>query len=336
MDLNTLWFLILAGLLAVYVVLDGYDLGIGVIHLFTTDRKQRERFLALVGPRWDGNEVWLIIAGGVLFAVFPRVYAVLLSGFYPYFVVLLFAFIVRGLALGLRDAYDSAVWQRFTDVCFGCASLLVIVLVGIVGANLARGVPTDKSGIVRADLGSSLDLPALCAALFVTALLAMHGALYAAMKSKADQQRYTQKWALGLWALTLVSAIPAVALNVNATGSITAKSHPTFFALVTALLIISLIYIPWTLRRAGYLRAFLSSCLSIALFLAWMAMLSFPRLVRSTADDSHSLTIYNAAATHAAMSVTLIIIVIAIPLAIAYSVFVHVMLDRSGEQRGGY
>lgn len=148
MDLNTLWFIILGALLAVYVVLDGYDLGIGIIHLFTADRKQRERFLALVEPYWDGNEVWLIIAGGVLFAVFPGAYAAPLSGFYPYFIVLLMAFIVRGLALGLHGAFSSSLWHRFMDVCLGVASLLAVALVGIIGAHLLRGVPADSSGLI--------------------------------------------------------------------------------------------------------------------------------------------------------------------------------------------
>jgi cytochrome d ubiquinol oxidase subunit II len=336
MDLNTLWFLILGGVLAVYVVLDGYDLGIGVIHLFTADRKQREQFLALVGPYWDGNEVWLIIAGGILFAVFPGAYAALLSGFYPYFVVLLMAFIVRGLALGLRDAFSSTLWHRFTDVCFGCASLLAVALVGIVGANLTRGVPADSNGIIRADLGNGLDLPALFAAVLAVALLAMHGSLYAAMKSQGDQRRYAEKWAFGMWALSLVLAVPAAALNVNTTAGMGAKSYPVFFALVVALLVMALIYIPWALRRARYTRTFLSSSLAIALLVASVAMLLFPRLVRSGVDDSHSLTIYNAAATQSAMLVTLVIIAIALPLAIAYSVFVRVMLERSSGPRGGY
>ncbi|OHB79578.1 MAG: cytochrome d ubiquinol oxidase subunit II, partial [Planctomycetes bacterium RBG_16_55_9] len=333
---NTLWFLILGGLLAVYIVLDGYDLGIGVIHLFTADRKQREHFLALVGPFWDGNEVWLIIGGGVLFAVFPRAYAALLSGFYPYFIVLLGAFIVRGLALGLRDAWISPLWHRLTDVCFGGASLLAIAFAGIVGANLARGVPTDKSGIIHSDLGSNLNLPTLLLAVLLVTLLATHGSLYAAMKSRADQRRYTENWAFGTWALTFVLAIPAVALNVNATGIMGAKSYPVFFALVTAALIMSFITIPWTLRRAQYRRAFLSSSLVIVLSVASVAMLLFPRLLRSGVDDGHSLTIYSAAATHSAMRIMLLIVAVAIPLAIAYTVFVRVTLERAEGRPGGY
>ncbi len=336
MDLNTLWFIILGALLAVYVVLDGYDLGIGVIHLFTADRKQREQFLALVEPYWDGNEVWLIIAGGVLFAVFPGAYAALLSGFYPYFVVLLMAFIVRGLALGLHDTFSSALWHRVMDVCLGVASLLVIALVGIIGAHLTRGVPADSSGIIRVDLGKGLDLPALLAAVLAVALLAMHGSLYAAMRSQVDQRRYAEKWAFGTWALALVSAVPAVALNVNTTANMGAKSHPVLFGVAVALLVAALIYIPWTLRRSGYTRAFLSSTVAIMLLVASVAMLLFPRLVRSAVDDSHSLTIYNAAATQPAMLVVLVIIAMALPFAIAYSVFVRVMLERSGGPRGGY
>jgi cytochrome d ubiquinol oxidase subunit II len=336
MDLNTLSFLILGGLLALYVVLDGYDLGIGVIHLFTADREQRQHFLAIVGPRWDGNEVWLIIAGGVLFAAFPGAYAALLSGFYPHFIVLLTAFIARGLALGLGDACDSALWHRVADVCFGGASLLVIGLVGMIGASLVRGVPADSSGVIHAELSNSLDLPALFVAVLLVALLATHGSLYAAMKSQADQRRYTEKWAFGMWALALVSAIPAAALNINATGTMAAKLYPVWFALVVALLLLSLIYIPCALSRARYKRAFLSSSLAIILLIASAAMVSFPRLVRSAADDARSLTIYNAAATQATMRIMLVIISVSIPLAIAYTVFVRVMLDRSDIHGGGY
>lgn len=335
MDLNSVWFIILGALLAVYLVLDGYDLGIGVIALFTADRKQRENFFALVSRYWDGNEVWLIIGGGVLFAVFPGAYAGLLSGFYSYFILMLVAFIIRGLALGLRETYGSPTWHRFTDVCFGGSSLLIIGLVGIVGANLVRGVPTDDKGIMTG-LGIGLDLAAVFAAAVAAALLATHGALYAAMKSRADQRRYAEKWAFAAWALTVASAAPAIILNINISASTSAKSHPLLLAAVAALLIISLIYIPWTLRRAGYTRAFASSSLAIVLLVAAMAMLLFPRLLPSSVDDSHSLTIYNAAATRSAMLVMLAIIALAIPFAIAYIVFVRVTLERADGRHGGY
>lgn len=336
MDLNTLCLLILGGLLAVYFVLDGYDLGIGVIHLFTADREHRQHFLALVGPRWDGNEVWLIIAGGVLFAAFPGAYAALLSGFYSYFVFLLVAFIIRGLALGLHDACDSALWHRLADVCFGGASLLVIGLVGIVGASLVRGVPTDSSGIIHADLSNSLDLPALFVAVLLIALMGMHGSLYAAMKSQADLRRYTEKWAFGTWGLILVSAVPAAALNINATGNMTAKSYSFWLALIVALLLLSLIYIPCALRRARYRRAFISSALAIVLLVASAALLLFPRLLRSATDDASSLTIYNAAATQSTMQIVLVIIGVGIPLAIAYVIFVRAMLGRSNNRQEHY
>jgi cytochrome d ubiquinol oxidase subunit II len=336
MDINTLWLVILAGLLAAYVVLDGYDLGLGVVHLFTGNRKYRDRFLTLIGPYWDGNEVWLIIAGGVLFAVFPRVYAALLSGFYPHFVLLLAALIFRGLALGLRDTFRAGVWQRLCDICFGGASLLVLGLLGIVGGHLARGVPTDDGGAVRVDLGGSVDVPALLAAGLTAALFTMHGALFALRKSEGEQREYLKKWASGAWGLTLALLVPAVALNVDAAKAACVRSHPAIFGLVVSLLVLFLIYIPWATKRHHYSRAFVSTSLVVFLSVVAFAMLLYPRLIPCTVDDTHSLTIYNAAATRPAMTVMLVILAASLPPAVVYAVFVRLVLRRSGGGQDGY
>jgi len=337
MDLNTLWFLILGVLLAGYIVLDGYDLGIGVIHLFTTDRQRRDRLLALLGPYWDGNEVWLIIAGGVLFAVFPTAYAALLSAFYPYFICLLFAFIVRGLAIDLRNKHRSAAWRRLWDICLGSASLIAVGLVGIIGANLARGVATDSAGMVQVvDVANDLGPGPLFVGVLAIASLTMHGALYTVTKSSPDQRDYFTQWAFASWALTLVMAVPATALNLNLTGATAAKSHPVVLTGLIALLALALCYIPAALRSNKYTRAFWASGLVIVELLAALAMLLHPRLIRSTANDAYSLTIYNAAATRPVMMIMLVIVSITVPLAIGYMVFVRLVLARSGHPRNGY
>ena len=183
MDLNTAWYFILAVFLTGYLVLDGYNLGIGIVSLFTTNEKyeHRKQLLAIIGPHWEGNEVWLIVFGGLLFAVFPDVYAALFSAFYLQFYLLLVVFIFRGISVPLRNRYEVKSWEKFWDLCFGLSSFAIVFLFGVVAANLIRGIGLNENGAMKAGLPETLNPFALLAGSFAAALLGLHGAIYAGL-----------------------------------------------------------------------------------------------------------------------------------------------------------
>ncbi len=184
--MNVAAFVLLAGLIAAYVVLDGYDLGVGALHLFLgRTREQRGASFAMIGPYWNGNEVLLIAAGAALFALFPRVYAAAFSGFYLPFIILLWLLMVRGMSIELREHLPSELWQSFWDAAFAGSSVLLILVLGLAIGNIVRGVPLDAQGYFAGTFAVLLNPYSLTVALLALASLAMHGAAFALWRSAA-------------------------------------------------------------------------------------------------------------------------------------------------------
>ena len=184
----TAWFVLLAFMLTMYVVLDGFDLGAGALHLFVArDDAERRTVLAAIGPVWDGNEVWLVAAGGLLVFAFPRVYAAALSGFYLPLMLVLWTLVLRGVAIELRSHHDNVLWRQFFDGMFAFGSTALALVLGIALGNVLRGVPLDASGTIEASLFTSfgpsgglgaIDWYTLSVGLLAVAVLAAHGAMY--------------------------------------------------------------------------------------------------------------------------------------------------------------
>ena len=336
MDLNTFWFLIVTAILAVYVILDGFDLGIGILHIFARNEEKQKALLSMVGPHWDGNEVWLVVLGGVVFAVFPKIYAAISSGFYLPIIVLLIALIFRGIAVSMQYISSSRPWQKFWGICFGAASLIIVVLFALVLGNSATGVPINKDGIFRSGFAQSLNLKAGWAAVAGALLITMHGAVYAVIKSPMQLRDNIIKWAFGTWLLTVLCAAPAVILKIYNYRVDADNSHPVLFACFTFLIFASMAAVPWLLRRGKYLSAFIASSLLIASLLGFFAVQLFPRIIVSSVNDSYSLTIYNASATATPVKIMLIIVGIGIPAVIAYSAYAYWVLEHKIKEIDGY
>src|SRR5512133_893629 len=210
--INTLWFIVLAGMLAAYAVLDGFDLGVGALHLFVgRTREEREVAINAIGPVWNGNEVWLIAAGGAMVVAFPHLYAAAFSGFYLALMIVLWLLILRGVGIEFRHQLDNALWQDGWDVTFSAASALLAVLFGAAFGNVLRGVPLDAEGNFVGSFALLLNPFALLCGVLSLVTLAMHGALYLAMKTAGDVQLRARRLVLPLWAITLL----AVALVVG-------------------------------------------------------------------------------------------------------------------------
>jgi len=324
MDFNTLWFSIIGFVLTVYVITDGYDLGIGILCLFTPKDKYkyRQQLIQIIGPHWDGNEVWLIVFGGMLFAVFPRVYATLLSGLYLPFIVLLIFYMIRGISIPLRNRYNTGRWLSFWDLCFGISSLMIAFFLGVVAANLIQGITVNKSGFVKLNLSRLISPFSIWMGIFSTALLCMHGASYAAGKCTEDIKSFCRKAGLISWLLMLIFAVPAEIIVLTNDPADIFKNHFLLFALLVVLLIVSVVYIPLGFKSGSFNKTFAASSLAIGCFLALLYLYFYPNLLRSV-EPSQNLTIYNASSSSQTMIVTLILTIIAMPIVIIYSIYAH-------------
>jgi cytochrome d ubiquinol oxidase subunit II len=209
LTLNVIWYLLFIGIIAAYVVLDGFDLGVGILHPIVP-RDDRERRLSLnsIGPVWDGNEVWLVVGGGVLFAIFPEVYATLFSGFYPAFMLVLAFLILRAVSIEFRSKQPSPAWRTLWDWVFGLASLLLALLLGVAFGNIAQGVPIDSAHNIRFDPVRLVNPYALLVGITAVAMLAQHGAIYLALKTEGDLQQRASSPS-SCWSCSPVSRPPS-------------------------------------------------------------------------------------------------------------------------------
>src|SRR5438105_3979627 len=225
--LETIWFCLVALMIAAYVILDGYDLGAGMIHLFVArSDDERRQVLNTIGPFWDGNEVWLIAGGGTLYFAFPALYAASFSGFYLPLIMVLWLLILRGISIEFRSHVESPVWRPLWDTVFGGASKLLAIFFGVALGNVVRGVPLDASGFfflplwtdftIRGELGI-LDWYTVMVGLAAFATLIVHGALWVTLRTDGPLEQKSRILAGRAWwfVLVMVAAITAVSFQIQ-------------------------------------------------------------------------------------------------------------------------
>jgi cytochrome d ubiquinol oxidase subunit II len=330
----TAWFCLLAFMLTVYVVLDGFDLGAGILHLFVADRRV---VLAAIGPVWDGNEVWLIASGGLLVFAFPQVYATAFSGIYLPLMMVLWLLVLRGLAIELRSHHDNPLWHQFFDVVFAGASTVLALVLGVALGNVVRGVPLDASGTFELSLfagqpgeAGAIDWYTASVGAFAVAALGAHGAMFLRWKTHLDLDRLPFR----LW---VVTAALAVAVTVE-----TAFVRPQLFAhfagrpglwVVALAVVAGVAGVFVALRRRRELWGFLASSAVIAGLLALVAGALYPLILPSTVDARYSLDI-TASNDHGSLAIGLAWWIPAIALAIGY--FVYLFRSFRGKATGDY
>jgi cytochrome d ubiquinol oxidase subunit II len=323
MDLNTLLFLLVGVLVVGYAVLDGFDLGVGIVSLFARSQEERNLHVAAIGPVWDGNEVWLLATGNVLFGAFPLVFTTVLSGFYLAFILLLAALVARAVAIEFRLLHPSPLWGRFWDGAFALGSLASAYLLGMAVGNVLRGVPVGPGFVWQGSFVEFLNPYGLLIGLVSCVLLLMHGALYLWMKTEGPWSDRFRRTALYAYAVFL----PLYGVAVAATGFVSPllfrKTGSLVFGGVITLLAASLAAIPCMIRTGMKGGAFLASSASVVLLIIVTASSVYPVLVPSSLDPEWSLTIYNTASAPGTLLRMLLIALVGLPIILGYTFAVY-------------
>jgi cytochrome d ubiquinol oxidase subunit II len=332
--MGTLWFCLVAVMLAVYVVLDGFDLGAGIVHLFVahTD-SERRMVLASIGPVWDGNEVWLLAAGGTLYFAFPALYAASFSGFYLPLIIVLWLLALRGMAVEFRSHTSGPVWAPFWDAVFALASLLLAVFFGAALGNVVRGVPLDSGGRFFEALWTNflpgpnagvLDWYTILIGVAALSALTLHGALWVAFKTGGEVSARARHLAQRIvWEVAaLTGAITAASFYVQPSLLHHFAGH-AWGAVLPALAILGLAGVVWFSRRGNERNAFLSSCAYLLGMLTSAAFSLYPYVLPSSIDPSFGLTVSNASAPVYGLRIGLIWWLIGMMLATAYTAYAY-------------
>jgi len=319
MDLNTLWFILIAVLYIGFFILEGFDFGVGILMPFLSkggSDEERRMVINSIGPHWDGNEVWLLTAGGATFAAFPMWYATLFSGFYLPLFLLLFALILRGIALEFRSKDDNPLWRKTWDVCFFIGSLVSPLLLGVAFANLARGVPIDVELQYAGGFFNLLNPYALVGGLATVLVFCLHGAIFLSMKTTGAVLERAQKAAKMLWLPVVIIMLIFLVSTYIATDIYDHLGINPGIIPISG--VITLLAVRYFLGRKREGWAFAMTAITIATSIITLFMILFPRVMISSIDPANNLTIYNAASGPYTLKVMTIVALIFVPIVLLY------------------
>jgi len=325
MDYNLIWFILVGILFTGYAILDGFDLGVGGLHLFTKTDEERRTLLNAIGPVWDGNEVWLVTGGGALFAAFPEVYATVFSGFYDAFMLLLFGLLFRAVSIELRSKQSSRIWRKGWDIAFSMGSLLSAFVIGVAMGNIVWGIPLDHNHEFIGSPFHFLNLYSIFLGVTTVALFVMHGNIYLILKTEGELQEKLRRWVkitipiYGVCFVVFTTITPFVSKHISEAF----QQRPLLLLFFFSLSLLLVFNIPREIYKGRDMRAFLSSCSSIATLMILFAVSVFPTMVHSYPNPQNSLTAYNGASTDLTLGIMFIIAIIGIPIVLAYTISVY-------------
>lgn len=322
--LETIWFVLWGVLWTAYFVLDGFDLGLGSLMPFLarTDGERRLIFNAQ-GPFWDGNEVWLLTAGGATFAAFPRTYAVMFSSLYTPLMLLLFALILRGISFEMRSKEPATWWRHTWDTCMVAGSFLPALLLGVAFANIFKGLPLDTDGILHGNLLTLLNPYGLLGGILFVLVFAVHGSLWLAVKSEGEMQSRGARMAARLWLPLLVVAVAFLAATAFVTDLWANIRIWPVLVVFPLLAVAGLLGSRWFLARGAFWKAWGASAATITGVTAFGVAGLYPRLLPSSLDPAATLTAFNSASSHLTLSIVLGVVLVFVPLVLLYQVWVY-------------
>jgi cytochrome d ubiquinol oxidase subunit II len=328
--MQTAWFWFLAAMVTVYVVLDGFDLGVGALHLLLgRTESERAEATAAIGPVWNGNEVWLIASGGVLFMAFPKAYASSFSGLYFGLILVLWLLVGRGLALELRHHIDHPLWRTACDTVFALSSGALALVFGVALGNVVRGVPLGADGYFSLPLFETLNWYALLVGVFGLVVLCAHGASFLALRGTGQLGARARTWARRLWwaeaGLFVAMIGPTYAVRDEMLTGLVDRPWKLVFPLVAVGALAGMLV--WQ-RRGAWGRAFAGSALFIAGLMTTMAAALYPSILPAHDGRPYGLTVHNAAAGHHSLTTALVWWPLGMVLALTYFAYAYRMFFR--------
>lgn len=323
-DLHVVWFILLGILLAGYGILDGFDLGVGILHLFVKTDTERRVLMNAIGPIWDGNEVWLVTFGGALFAAFPNVYAVAMTGFYLPFMVLLIALIFRAVSMEFRSKKSWKAWRSFWDIAFCISSTLATFIFGVAVGCTLSGLPISSDMYFTGTVRDLFRPYHLMVGLFAVSVCAMHASIYLYLKIEGELQARLHGWmwrTFGFFIICyMMTTIMTLVMEPHATANF--EKYPISWVVVL-LNVLAIANIPRAIHLNRPLYAFISSSCSIAAFTFLFGIALFPNLLVSDLNHAWNLTIYNASSSKMTLTIMAIIAAIGMPFVLAYTALVY-------------
>ena len=341
----SLWFLIVALMVVAYVVMDGFDLGAGVIHLIVgkTDA-ERASVIRAIGPVWDGNEVWLLAAGGTLYFAFPLLYASSFQGFYLPLMMVLWLLMLRAIGIEFRHQIESPVWKKFWDVVFSGASVLLAIFFGAALGNVVRGVPLGSDGYFFEALWTNwrvgpnpgiLDWYTVICGVVALVALTVHGALYVTLKTEGAVNERSRKVVNTLWPVLLLMTIISLISTLYIRPEVLTNYWRVPLGFAIPVLVISSLLGMFVYHRTGKEKsAFIGSCLYLAGMLGGAAFALYPDVLPASTGERYSLNIYNTVTGSYGMRVGLVWWSIGIVIAIGYFIFLFRMFKGKVSEEG--
>ena len=326
MILESIWFFLWGLLWAIYFMTDGFALGIGsLLPILGKSEEDRKIMINSKGPLWDGNQVWLLTAGGVTFAAFPRVYAVMFSSLYTALMLILFALIVRGVSFEFRGKVESPAWRKFWDFCAFAGSIVPAILFGVAFANIFRGIPIDADGVYQGNLFTLLNPYGLIGGVLFLVMFLVHGALWLSIRTEGDLQQRAMTIVEKLWPVELGVAVIFLIASMFATRLYdNYLANPLLFVIIL-LAVAGLLGIKKFLSQKALFKAWFASALTIVAATFYGVVGLFPNMFPSNIDPSFSLTAHNSASSALTLKIMLVVVILFIPLVLTYQTWAYIM-----------
>jgi len=324
MELQTIWFFLWGLLWALYFMTDGFDLGIGTLYpILGRSNADKQTMINAMGPLWDGNEVWLLTAGGVTFAAFPLVYAVMFSSLYTALMLILFALIIRGVSFEFRNKIDSPAWIKVWDTCIFVGSIAPAILFGVAFANIFRGIPIDGEGLFQGNLFTLLNPYGLLGGVLFLLLFVQHGANWIIIKSDGDIQERAINMSKNIWPILLAVAVIFLVASWFATPLYqNYLANPLLFVVILGT-VAALLGIRFFLNRQNWFKTWFASAFTIvgATFFGVIGL--YPNLFPSSIDPAFSLSAHNASSSPMTLKIMLMVVILFMPLVLAYQIWTY-------------
>jgi len=333
MVLETIWFFLWGLLWAIFFITDGFDLGVGSMIPFLADNEMEKRKMYnAIGPVWDGNEVWLITAGGVTFAAFPMVYGVMFSTMYTPLMLILFGLIFRGVAIEFRENDESKAWRAVWDICMCVGSFIPAFLFGVAFANIFQGIPFDNNGVFYGSLLTFINPYGLLGGILFVLLFLMHGAIWLTIKTDGNLQKKAEALILKLWPTIVTAILVFVAASRYATSLFENYQRNPMLYVVLLLAVLSILAVRFYIYMKHYWFAWFSSAITIFSCVFFGIIGLYPNMYPSLIDESFSLTAHNASSSPLTLTIMLVVVLMFLPVVIGYQIWAYCLFkDKFSE-----